>query len=698
MLRKRKKWMLGDCLVSSAFLCYAGAFSWEFRKKMIYEDWVGDVKEMEIPINPQFKVEGILTDEVEMAGWSSEGLPTDELSVQNGILTLKTSRFPLCIDPLQQASLWIKKREEENELRLLTFTDSDFIRQLELAIKNGYPVMFQDVEEYIDPVIENVLEKNIRNELGRDFVVLGDKEVDYDHNFRLYLNSKMANPKLPPSVFSKATVINYTLTVEGLEGQLLGVVVAQERPDLEEQRNMVIQETSVNKRLLKDLEDALLLELSQSTGSMVDNTDLVQAVDDTKKKADEVSEKLALGKKTAEDIEKLRDGYRPVATRGAILFFVMADMSAVNNMYQYSLSAFLGVFTFSLKRAIPNPVLKKRLENIIKAFTVNVYDYGCTGIFEKHKLLFSFQMAVRLEESQGNVTQQELDFFIKGNVAVDKSERVNPYVHWLPEKSWEDILKLETEFADVFGSITEHMAQDEGTWKTWHTSDQPESTQFPPPYNKGLSAFNFLMLLRCFRVDRVYRSIVKYVTFTMGKRFVTPPVISFDAIYEQTTVHIPVLFILSPGSDPANDIAKLGDRQGLEPEQIAYISLGQGQEQAAKNLLVKCTEEGSWLMLQNCHLLIRFVREFEKMLEKMGNKPHPDFRLWMTTDPSPEFPIGILQKSLKVVTEPPNGLKLNLRTTYSRMNASNLTECRHTTFKSLVYVLAFFHAVVQVNN
>lgn len=112
-------------------------------------------------------------------------------------------------------------------------------------------------------------------------------------------------------------------------------------------------------------------------------------------------------------------------------------------------------------------------------------------------------------------------------------------------------------------------------------------------------------------------------------------------------------------------------------------------------LLEVCSEKGYWLILQNCHLLLRFVREFEKSLENMG-KPHPDFRLWMTTDPTPSFPIGLLQKSLKVVTEPPNGLKLNLRNTYNRMNAQTFEECKHSVFKPLVYVLAFFHAVVQV--
>ncbi|KAL1116901.1 hypothetical protein AAG570_005370 [Ranatra chinensis] len=99
-------------------------------------------------------------------------------------------------------------------------------------------------------------------------------------------------------------------------------------------------------------------------------------------------------------------------------------------------------------------------------------------------------------------------------------------------------------------------------------------------------------------------------------------------------------------------------------------------------------------MLQNCHLLLSFLQELEKRLEKVED-PHTDFRLWLTTDQTPSFPIGILQRSLKVVTEPPNGLKLNVRNTYFKMPPDLLDSCPHAAFKTMIYVLAFFHAVVQ---
>ena len=175
--------------------------------------------------------------------WTSERLPPDELSIQNGILTTRASRFPLCIDPQQQALKWIQTREANNNLKTCTFNDSDFLKQLEMAIKYGFPFLFVDVDEYIDPVVNNVLEKNIKGQQGREFIMLGDKEVDYDPSFRLYLNSKVANPKYTPNVFGMAMVINYTVTLKGLEDQLLSVIVGFERKELEEQRERLIKET-----------------------------------------------------------------------------------------------------------------------------------------------------------------------------------------------------------------------------------------------------------------------------------------------------------------------------------------------------------------------------------------------------------------------------------------------------------------------
>uniref|UniRef100_A0A3B3XVX4 Dynein heavy chain ATP-binding dynein motor region domain-containing protein n=1 Tax=Poecilia mexicana TaxID=48701 RepID=A0A3B3XVX4_9TELE len=631
----RRVRLLGDCLVCAAFLSYEGAFSWDFRNEMVYQIWVHDVQERGIPLSQPFKVESLLTDETEISRWGSEGLPPDELSVQNGILTTRGSRFALCIDPQQQAYNWIS-----------SFNDPDFLKQLEMAIKYGSPFLFQDVDEYIDPVIDNVLEKNVKGVEGRQVIMLGDKEVHYDPNFKLFLNTKLSNPKYSPAVFGKAIVINYTVTLKGLEDQLLSVIMGFEKRELEEQRERLIQETSDNKKLLKNLGDSLLRELATSTGNMLDNTELVETLEETKLKSTEVFEKLKLAQKTAVDIDKLRDGYRPAAKRGAILFFVLTDMALVNSMYQYSLASYLKVFDMSLRKARPDSSLIKRLENIINTLTYNVYNYGCTGLFERHKLLFSFNMTIKIEQADGRAPQEELEFLIKGDLFIKNVKVINIFEHTQASKHF------------FFFSLPNAQRQSISGEKL-----QKEAI-------KNLSAFQKLLLLRCFRVDRVFRDSFSYAENG-----------------NVATASSPIVFILSPGSDPASDLMKLAESSGFGGSKFKFLAMGQGQDKVAAS-------RGQWLMLQNCHLLVKWLKELEKALERI-TKPNPNFRLWITTNPIQDFPIGILQNSLKVVTEPPNGLKLNMRATYSKISHDSLSACDHPVFKSLVYVLAFFHAVVQ---
>jgi dynein heavy chain len=167
------------------------------------------------------------------------------------------------------------------------------------------------------------------------------------------------------------------------------VVVKNERSDLEEQSESLVMEISSNKKLLRNLEDSLLRELAMSTGNILDNVDLVETLEETKIKATEVMQKLYLATKTSIEIDVLRNQFRPAATRGAILFFVLADMSTVDAMYQNSLSNYQQVFWASLKKAMPSKILKRRIINIIDTFTEHFYKYGCTGK-KKSKLKINY--------------------------------------------------------------------------------------------------------------------------------------------------------------------------------------------------------------------------------------------------------------------------------------------------------------------
>ncbi|CAJ1332260.1 unnamed protein product [Effrenium voratum] len=258
-----KKRLVGDCLLNAGFVSYAGPFNHEFRKEMVYVDWQDRVQNKAIDKTEEFKIETLLTSDVEVASWSGHGLPTDELCVQNGILVTKSARWPLCVDPQMQIVTWLKRKEEKAGLTVKTFND-EYVKFLELAIQYGKPFLFENLDEELDPMVDPVLERKTVLVNGQKMITLGDNQLEWNDSFMLYMTTKLSNPKYTPEVMGKASIVNCVITLDGLAAQLLNVVVGFERPDLEEMRQKLVQQMSDNRQVIKSLEDTLLRELAAS--------------------------------------------------------------------------------------------------------------------------------------------------------------------------------------------------------------------------------------------------------------------------------------------------------------------------------------------------------------------------------------------------------------------------------------------------
>jgi len=147
-----------------------------------------------------------------------------------------------------------------------------------------------------------------------------------------------------------------------------------------------------------------------------------------------------------------------------------------------------------------------------------------------------------------------------------------------------------------------------------------------------------------FRPDRCYNGIADFIVEKHNKNelYVTSTPATYESIYARTNNKSPVVFILSPGADPLSDVQKLADKMGFVGNKFKFLALGQGMAGQAEDYLRTGSQRGHWVMLQNCHLLPRWLKTLEKELEQM-TKPHQDFRLWLTTEPSDAFPLSILQ-------------------------------------------------------
>jgi dynein heavy chain len=409
-----------------------------------------------------------------------------------------------------QAVNWIKAKEAKNPFEILTFNMGDFIKRLEIAIKFGKSVLFEAIDEELDPMIDPVLEKNIVKEAGVNMITLGDQKMEYHDDFKMFLTTKISNPNYTPEVFGKTMIINFSVTLEGLRDQLLNEIVQFERPELEEARKKLIVETSLNKATLKGLEDTLLGELSKESDiPLVDNVPLIDTLNDAKTKSVEIGEALAQAKVTNDDIENQRCFYTNVAWRGSILFFSIQGLSAISEMYEYSLNSYMSVFMNALNSSKKDNILDNRLRNITEKLTQLVYDFTCMGIFESHKLLYSFQMVTMIMDGNGTLNKAELDFFLKGNTSLDAVEAKKPYA-WLSDNGWKDLQRL-VGLGDAWSGLKDNLLKQGAEWKAFFDEESPEQASMPCGYSEALSKFQQLLVMRVVRPDRSVNAIKNFI-------------------------------------------------------------------------------------------------------------------------------------------------------------------------------------------
>ncbi|EHB12056.1 Dynein heavy chain 7, axonemal [Heterocephalus glaber] len=282
--------LTGDVLVSAGVIAYLGAFTSGFRHTCT-KDWSMLCKEKKIPCSEEFSLSKTLGDPVKIRAWNIAGLPTDTFSIDNGVIVDNSRRWPLMIDPQGQANKWIKNSEKENQLSVIKLSDSDYMRTLENCIQFGTPLLLENVGEELDPSLEPLLLRQTFKQGGIDCIRLGEVIIEYSFDFKFYITTKLRNPHYMPELATKVSLLNFMITPEGLEDQLLGIVVAKERPELEEERNALILQSAANKKQLKDIETKILETLSSSEGNILEDESAIQVLDSAKIMSNEITKK-----------------------------------------------------------------------------------------------------------------------------------------------------------------------------------------------------------------------------------------------------------------------------------------------------------------------------------------------------------------------------------------------------------------------
>eukprot|EP00798_Chlamydomonas_sp_ICE-L_P010614 gene10614-12287_t len=579
-------------------------------------------------------------------------------------------------------------------------------KPIENCIRLGSPVLLEDLGETLDPALDPLLMKNTFFQGPRQLIRLGDSDVEYDPAFKFYMTTKLPNPHYLPEICIK--------------DQLLGEVVRRERTDLEEARDRLIVSISNDKRQLQDLEDKILKLLRES-----------RVINARVKEAEETEKK----------INEAREVYRPVPVRGSLLYFVIADLAAVDPMYQYSLSFFTKLFNDCVDTAAPSSDLPTRLTNLMDFITEFI------GLFESHKMIFSFLIYTSIEREAGQLEQNRWDFLLRGGRAPDKPPPTPASLAtWLTPSSWMSALAAEKAVPEL-AQLTAALTKDDKLWETFYLSTDPDlSPMAPLAQSLGLpSGEDELAACGLCPGGMMAMLLVK--------------VLCDDKVM--------------------GVVQRFGESMGYRAGgRLHIISLGQGQGPIAEGTLGVAMRSGDWLCLQNCHLakswmprLEHIIEDIQTKYEKSANtmsttdlsgppspsltKPsspaglsrvgttdtfeadilaartglksptlagpgsigrtqmvdkdavHPGFRLWLTSMPAKHFPVPVLQNGIKIAMEPPKGLRANMRRTFADMSPNYMSLegveddedlpdiGAAAAWKKMVFSLAFFHALIQ---
>jgi len=696
--------LIGNCLLASAFVGYISPFSMKLRKLLWEAGWTSDLHERQIPITDHIDPLKVLCTEADVAGWQNEGLPSDRISVENAAVVTSCSRWPLMIDPQLQGVKWIKQRLGE-DLTVLQLTMNNWLQKVIFCIQMGGQLIIEAVGQEIDAIIDPVLSRAVIKR-GRTAMIIkiGGEEIDYDPKFQLYLQSKLPNPHYRPEIAAQCTIINFIVTPEGLEDQILAMVVNVEKPELEMKKQELVRQQNDYKVTLSQLEDDLLTQLSAADPSTIlDNIPLIEGLEKTKETSKEIAIQVAAAQKTEVEINTSRELYRPVAAEGSMLFFLIIQLCFIQHMYQYSLDAFVNFLMKAIDRTAPCEDLAERSKLLISMIRMTIFRWVNRGLFESHKLIFCSMLTFKLF-SKGYLNEEYnpayFNFLLRAPMVIGAE---NPLSDWLPGKNWGLVLKLcELEGFDNFGTNMEKDAP--SRFKEWFNELVPEDVKLPLDWKKLDSLpFQKLLVLRCLRPDRMCGALGDWIRNILpnGKDYMDcDGSSSFRVVLENSfadaTTTTPIFFILSSGADPVKEVEAMGKAQvGLQLGTNYWnVAMGQGQDVVAMAKLDIGHRDGHWVMLQNIHLMPKWCIELEKKLDVFAvENSHPNFRVFLSADPNNGIPIGILERSIKLTNEPPQGMLANLRRSFALFSKEDF-EDKDGKVKSILFALCHFHSLM----
>ena len=694
--------LLGDTFLSSSFLAYIGFYD-AFYRKFLKDKSRQIVKQNEILSSNDLDEVEWLTKANDKVNWQNCKLPNDNICLENATILQRFNRYPLIIDPAGQATEFIKTFYASKKLNTTSFTDTNFLKVLESALRFGYPILVQDVEK-IDPIMNSLLNKEIHKQSGRNLIRIGDQEIDFSLTFNMFMVTRDSSCNFTPDLCSRVTFLNFTITPSSLQNQILDIILKNERPEVNKAKEDLIKAQRDFKLQLRQLEEDLLTALN-SEGNLLENNEVMTRLEDIKKKSNDISIEVAKSEDVMKELESTMNEYAPLANKSSRIYFALDTLEAIHYLYRYSLSFFMEVLNFVITSKFVNEIPKNqyndRQKRIISLLFKEIYHRVGYSLLNKDQAILAMRLA---QISLGDKFKNEINLLLKisSNIMNDASDISSDILNGkltLNQKKQLSELNKSEPFTNIVGEITSNAE----AWNTFYNDPAAENSipmDFLKSYRdqitneKDLKIFEGVcksILLLVFRPDRMMNCINQLLKDIFDDEFVTIPELDLlKVIKDETSCKTPILFCSAPGFDASTKIEALARQLNKKFLSIA-IGSSEGFELVEKNWANKI-KSGEWLVLKNVHLAPNWLNELEKKL--YANEPNTNFRLFLTMEFNPKIPANVLRIARKFVFELPSGIKHSLIRSYANVLQPEKSEKPPHERCRLHFLLAWFHAVI----
>jgi dynein heavy chain 1 len=465
--------IVGDVLLSAAFLAYGGFFDQHYREVM-WQEWTNHLTEANLKFKPELSFTEYLSTADDRLTWQSNSLPSDNLTTENAIMLKRFNRYPLIIDPTGQATTFLLNEYKERKITVTSFLDEAFLKVLESALRFGNPLLIQDVE-HLDPILNAVLNKEIRRTGGRVLIRLGSQDIDFSPAFTMFLSTRDPSIEFSPDICSRVTFVNFTMTRSSLQSQSLDQVLKVERPDTEKKRTDLMKVQGEFRLRLRTLEKLLLQALNESSGNILDDDKVIDTLETLKREAAEITRKVEETDLIMKEVEQVTAEYLPLAQACSSVFFVLEQLNIVNHFYQFSLRFFLDIFEYILHH---NPNLKNisdhsaRRDILLNDLFLVVYKRTSRALlFRDHLMLAVLLAQVKLRGVED--IADELEFLLESGEGIATSAMISQKD--LPFLTADQITRLDM-FSKhtIFKPVHPHIVDNEDRWIEYLQSSKPE--------------------------------------------------------------------------------------------------------------------------------------------------------------------------------------------------------------------------------